>query len=73
MKEYKKLISEYQSIMDDLLDYTANFYDNMLYDIEGYIAMYNDEDYGDIESLRNQVKAFRLILNGMKNVNYVFC
>lgn len=73
MKEYKKLISEYQSIMDDLLDYTANFYDNMLYDIEGYIAMYNDEDYDDIESLRNQVKAFRLILNGMKNVNYVFC
>lgn len=73
MKEYKKLISEYQSIKDDLLDYTEDFYDNMLYDIEGYIAMYNEEYYDDIESLRNQVKAFRLILNGMKNVNYVFC
>lgn len=73
MKEYKKLIDEYRSIKDDLLDYTSNFYDNMLYDIEGYIAMYSEEDYDDIESLRNQVKAFRLILNGMKNMNYVFC
>ena len=73
MKEYKKLISEYQSIKDDLLDYTTNFYDNMAYDIDGYIAMYSDEDYDDIESLRNQVKSFRLILNGMKKVDYVFC
>lgn len=73
MKEYKNLISEYQSIQDDLLNYTEVFHDGMLFDIEGYIDRLYDEDYSDIDKLRNQVKSFRLILEGLKNIEYVFC
>lgn len=73
MKEYKDLIEEYAAITEELFEHTEEYYDAMNYDLEGYVNMYNEKDYGDIEDLRNQVEAFTLILEGIKKMNYLFC
>jgi|Laugresu1bdmlbsd_1035121.scaffolds.fasta_scaffold23743_5 hypothetical protein len=73
MEKYKKLIREYISIKNDLLDYTESFHDGMLFDIEGYIEAFSNQDYDEINELENQVKSFRLILEGFKGIKYVFC
>lgn len=73
MNEYKKLIDEYYAINNELLEFTQAFYDNISYDINGYVSMYYDKEYDDIESLRNQVKSFKSILKGMKTIEYQFC
>ena len=73
MEEYKKLIDEYHAINEELFNFTEAFYDKISYDIDGYVLMCYDEDYDDIESLRNQVKSFRAILNVMKTMKYKFC
>lgn len=73
MKEYRKLLNEYYDLKNALLDYTDSFYDGMYYDIQGYHVMYDENDYGEIDSLRNQVKSFRAILTGMKTMKYQFC
>ena len=73
MKEYKDLIEEYSAITEELFEYTEEYYDAMNFDIEGYVNMFHEKEYGDIESLRNQVEAFNLILEGIKKMNYLFC
>jgi hypothetical protein len=73
MEKYKKLIREYISIKNDLLDYTESFHDGMFFDIEGYIEAFSNQDYDEINELENQVKSFRLILEGFKGIKYVFC
>jgi hypothetical protein len=73
MREYKKLVDEYYAINEELFHFTEIFYDDISYDIDGYASMYYDKDYSDIDSLRNQVKSFRAILNGMKTMKYQFC
>jgi len=73
MEKYKKLIHEYISIKNDLLDYTESFHDGMSFDIEGYIKAFSNQDYDEINELENQVKSFRLILEGFKGIKYVFC
>ena len=73
MREYKKLVDEYHAINEELFHFTEVFYDDISYDIDGYKSMYYDEEYGDIDSLRNQVKSFRAILKGIKTMKYQFC
>jgi len=73
MREYKKLVDEYHAINEELFEFTDAFYDSISYDLDGYVAMYYDNEYDDIDSLRNQVKSFRAILNGMKTMRYQFC
>lgn len=73
MEEYKKLVDEYHAINEELFYFTEEFYDQISYDIEGYVSMYYEDDYGDIDSLRNQVKSFRSILKGIKTIDYKFC
>jgi len=65
-----KLLDRYFEVKDDLLEFTEEFHDSMLYDIEGYSC----EGLGayDIEDLETQVKAFEMILKGYKNINYIF-
>jgi hypothetical protein len=73
MREYKKLVDEYYAINEELFEFTDAFYDSISYDLDGYVAMYYDNEYDDIDSLRNQVKSFRAILKGMKTMRYQFC
>ena len=72
MKEYRDLIEEYSAIREELIEYTEQFYDSMMYDIEGYIDMYDNGECFEIDSLKNQVESFRLILEGMKTIEYLF-
>ena len=65
-----KLLDRYFELKDDLLEFTDEFHDSMFYDIEGY-SCEGLEAY-DIEDLETQVKAFEMILEGYKNINYIF-
>ena len=70
IQKANKLLDRYFEVKDDLLEFTGEFHDSMLYDIEGYscegCAAHFNQD------LETQVKAFEMILKGYKNINYIF-
>ena len=65
----KKLLRRYDEIKDELMDYTDDFHDDMMYDIQGYCSLLDDEDKAD---LAKQVEAFENILKGYKALKYKF-
>ena len=73
----EKLLEEYFDLKDMLLDYTDEFYDAMLYDIEGYYekVYFSDEEDREYYAkvLTKQVNAFKSILEGYKQIDYTFC
>tara|TARA_R110001632_G_scaffold1166_9_gene4667 strand:+ start:327 stop:641 length:315 start_codon:yes stop_codon:yes gene_type:complete len=78
MERFNELIGEYFKIKDDLLEYTEDHHDSMLFDIDGYHETMgeaiddDDQEYmiQITDELETQVKAFRLILKGLVMVNY---
>ena len=66
----KKLLRRYAELKDELMDYTDEFHDDMMYDIEGYNSEESDAD--DIKDLIVQVDAFESILKGFKTLKYKF-
>ncbi len=74
MKSYSDLIDEYMELKDEIVDYTDEFHDDMLWDIQGYCEYLDeDEDDLDIESLLKQVKAVRLLLKAIQSLEYIHC
>jgi hypothetical protein len=71
-KRFTDLIKEYSKIKDEILEITDKYYDNMMYDIEGYQALDEEDFIFHMKSLRKQVEAFKLIRNGLKEINYIF-
>lgn len=71
-KRFTNLLKEYSKIKDEILDFTDKYYDNMMYDIEGYQALDEEDFIFHMESLREQVEAFKLIRRGLKEINYIF-
>ena len=69
-----ELLSKYYDLKDELLDYTDEFHDSMLYDIQGYREEVYEDAIGENElaALKKQVKAFELILKGYKGINYIY-
>jgi hypothetical protein len=66
----KNPIHRYTELKDELMDYTDDFHDAMMYDIEGYYSeQLDDEDKAD---LVRQVEAFENILKGYKALKYKF-
>jgi len=67
------LLTQYSAIKDELMDYTMDFYDAMLYDIQGYWEQIeeNEEDI-DKEQLIKQVRGFEAILEGLKAIKYIY-
>lgn len=58
----KNLLRRYKEVNDELLDYTTEFYDGNLFDIEGY--HYEDGNYkADLEA---RVLALEMMLNAYK-------
>lgn len=73
-KQALELLRKYSEIKDDLLDYTDELHDGMLYDIRGY---YEELDEGgitdkDLAILKKQVNSFELILKGYKGIKYIY-
>jgi len=68
---FYKLLGEYEDLKDSLMEYNDNHYDGMYWDIQGYY----EEGYNEslLEDLNNQVKAYRKLLKGYKELNYIFC
>jgi hypothetical protein len=71
--EMQDLIREYNQIKDELLDYTDAYHDGMYFDIEGYAEQIAQGEYDDLEALRCQIVAVRLLLKAHKNLKYIFC
>lgn len=63
-----QLITEYIDLRDSLMDYTMVHFDAMSYDIDGYI----DEEEIDIDELKNQVKAHKMLLKAYKLIYYTY-
>ena len=66
----KKLLRRYDDIKDELMEFTDDFHDAMMYDIEGYYSEQLDDD--DKADLVRQVEAFENILKGYKALKYKF-
>lgn len=67
------LLQKYSKIKDELLDYTMHHHDAMHWDIEGYWESIMEDDYSQIEKLKIQVKSFQMILEGYRNIKYIYC
>jgi hypothetical protein len=72
-KEMQELITEYNQIKDQLLDFTDTYHDAMCYDIDGYCEHVAQGDYDELEALRCQIVAVRMLLKAHKNLKYIFC
>jgi predicted acetyltransferase len=71
-KRYLDLVKKYSKIKDEILEFTKEYYDGMLYDIEGYLSI-DEEDYGDyLQDLENQVNACKLLKKSLQKINYIF-
>tara|TARA_S200002703_G_scaffold23320_1_gene20115 strand:+ start:1784 stop:2011 length:228 start_codon:yes stop_codon:yes gene_type:complete len=66
------LINEYSDLKDQLLDYTSEWHDAMLWDIDGYRYEFDNLTDKDIETLENQVQCFRSILQSIKKLEFVY-
>lgn len=66
------LINEYFDLKDQLEDYTSEWHDAMLWDIQGYHEDFDDLTDKDIETLENQVQCFRTILQSIKKLEFVY-
>ena len=69
-----ELLSKYDDLKDELLDYTDELHDSMLYDIQGYREEIYEDGIGEDEvaTLKKQVKAFEMILKGYKGIKYIY-
>ena len=72
MKKYIKLLNEYNSLIDKIMEQDDRFHDGMYYDHMGFRDEIDEEDR-PIDELESQVKACRSLLKGLKGLNYTFC
>ncbi len=76
--KFYKLLNEYDELKDRIMDHTNKFHDGMYYDIQGYSEIYeyeletDEERTNEIETLHKQVKACRMLLKGLKSLNYIY-
>ena len=77
---FKKLINEYDSLKDELMEYDSRFHDNIFWDMTGYCEDYEEFHFNDdqedlqglLKDLEKQVKACRQLLQGFQNLNYIY-
>jgi hypothetical protein len=76
--KFYKLLNEYHELKDKIMDHDGKYHDGMYYDIQGYAETYeyeletDEERTNEIETLHKQVKACRMLLKGLKALNYIY-
>ena len=76
--KFYKLLNEYNELKDKIMDHDGKYHDGMYYDIQGYAETYeyeletDEERTNEIETLHKQVKACRMLLKGLKALNYIY-
>ena len=76
--KFYKLLNEYDELKDKIMDHDGKYHDGMYYDIQGYSEIYeheletDEERTEEIETLHKQVKACRMLLKGLKALNYIY-
>jgi hypothetical protein len=68
MYSKNKLLEKYSQLKDELLEFTEEYHDSMYFDIDGYY----DDSFVDMVVLENQVKAFQMLLDALKQINYTY-
>jgi antirestriction protein len=68
MYSKNELLEKYSQLKDELLEFTEEYHDSMYFDIEGYY----DDSFVDMVVLENQVKAFQMLLDALKQINYTY-
>jgi hypothetical protein len=73
INEIEALINQYDSLANDLFEYTENYWDAMHYDIQGYYGALNeDPKYIDINQLKRQIDATKNLVEAHKSLNYIY-
>lgn len=68
VEKYKDLIREYQTLKDELLEYTEEYHDGMYYDLEGYKeSLYSYDIY--IDNLEAIVCEFKNLIDAYRKNN----
>jgi hypothetical protein len=70
-ERFEHLMERYRDLKDELLSYTEDFHDAMLFDIEGF-AEERTIDAELIDTLETQVNAFEHILRGYEQLDYTY-
>jgi len=66
------LLKQYTDLKDALENYTSEWHDAMFWDIDGYWEDIDNLTDEDIETLENQVKCFRSILQSIEKLKFVY-
>lgn len=67
----QELLARYSKVKDDLLDFTEEHHDAMLFDIEGYYHTRN-LDAEELQKLEDKVKNFEQLLECLKKIDYTY-
>lgn len=67
----QELLARYSKVKDDLLDFTEEHHDAMLFDIEGYEYTRN-LDAEELQELEDRVKNFEQLLECLKKIDYTY-
>lgn len=70
--DYNTLIDRYFKVKDDLLEYTQEYHDAMLFDIEGYCEYCEDLDLVDLVQLQSQVESCEMLLESLKRLDFTY-
>lgn len=66
----QKLLERYSKVKDDLLDFTEEHHDSMLFDIRGYWE--SDLGVEELKELEDRVVNFEKLLECLKKIEYTY-
>lgn len=70
-KKYFNSLKEYYNLANEIENFTDNYWDMMLYDMEGYEEVFYDDSYNKQEELRemqNTIKVYQHLLKSLQMV-----
>lgn len=67
----QKLLERYRQVKDDLLDFTEEHYDAMLFDIAGYVYT-RGLDAEELQELEDRVVNFEKLLECLSKIEYTY-
>ena len=70
-KKYFNSLKEYYNLANEIENFTDNYWDMMLYDMEGYEEIFYDDSYNKQEELREMQKTIKVYQHLLKSLQMV--
>ena len=67
-KKYFNSLRKYYHLANEIENFTDNYWDMMLYDIEGYEEIFYDDSYNKQEELREMQKTIKVFQHLLKSL-----